>query len=187
MTPLTHPYGYKFIHWHSTTRISATQWGSEHAWHLMAFLMQLVLKTRSFTAPTRRLVAHNLPLLEEKKKGREDEEEDVSNCRMTARKREGTVNWVEEALDRTLWRTGCGRGHGPVVRETTEWRWWIYRVALCTRLHFISSTYTEIWAHRGAIEFIFDIASTVGDNVLCFCFEASRMSLRDHLNPVSVA
>jgi len=35
-------------------------------------------------------------------------------------------------------------------------------------------------------QFIFDIASTVGDNALCFCFVASRMSLRDHLNPVSV-
>jgi len=27
----------------------------------------------------------------------------------------------EEALDRTLWRTGFGRGYGHVVRETTEW------------------------------------------------------------------
>jgi hypothetical protein len=26
----------------------------------------------------------------------------------------------EEALDRTLWRTGFGRGYGPVVRQTTE-------------------------------------------------------------------
>jgi hypothetical protein len=26
----------------------------------------------------------------------------------------------EEALDRTLWRTGFGRGCGPVVRQTTE-------------------------------------------------------------------
>jgi hypothetical protein len=26
----------------------------------------------------------------------------------------------EEALDRTVWRTGFGRGHGPVVRQTTE-------------------------------------------------------------------
>jgi hypothetical protein len=27
----------------------------------------------------------------------------------------------EEALDLTLWRTGFGRGYGPVVRQTTEW------------------------------------------------------------------
>jgi len=26
----------------------------------------------------------------------------------------------EEALDRTMWRTRCGRGYGPVVRETAE-------------------------------------------------------------------
>jgi hypothetical protein len=27
----------------------------------------------------------------------------------------------EEALDRTLRRTRCGRGYGPVVRQSTEW------------------------------------------------------------------
>ena len=26
----------------------------------------------------------------------------------------------DEALDRTLWRTGFGRGYGPVLKETTE-------------------------------------------------------------------
>ena len=26
----------------------------------------------------------------------------------------------EEALDRTVWRTGCGIGRGPVVRQTRE-------------------------------------------------------------------
>jgi hypothetical protein len=26
----------------------------------------------------------------------------------------------EEVLDRTLWRTGFGRGYGPVVRQTAE-------------------------------------------------------------------
>jgi hypothetical protein len=26
----------------------------------------------------------------------------------------------EEALDHTLWRTGFGRGYGPVVRQTAE-------------------------------------------------------------------
>jgi len=27
----------------------------------------------------------------------------------------------EEALDRSLWRTGSGRGYEPVVRQTTGW------------------------------------------------------------------
>jgi len=26
----------------------------------------------------------------------------------------------EEALDHTLWRTYCGRGYGPIVRQNTE-------------------------------------------------------------------
>jgi hypothetical protein len=26
----------------------------------------------------------------------------------------------EEALDRILWRTGFGRGYGPIVRQTIE-------------------------------------------------------------------
>jgi hypothetical protein len=29
-------------------------------------------------------------------------------------------DFKDEALDRTLWRTRCGRGYGPVVRQTTE-------------------------------------------------------------------
>jgi hypothetical protein len=32
-------------------------------------------------------------------------------------------NLKEDALDRTLWRTCFGRGYGPVVRQTTEWKW----------------------------------------------------------------
>jgi hypothetical protein len=27
----------------------------------------------------------------------------------------------EEALDSTMWRTRCGRGYGPVIRQATEW------------------------------------------------------------------
>jgi len=27
----------------------------------------------------------------------------------------------DEALDHTLWRTRLGRGHGPAVRQITEW------------------------------------------------------------------
>ena len=37
-----------------------------------------LLKTRSCTAPIRRLMSHNVLLLKEEYKGREDEEEDVS-------------------------------------------------------------------------------------------------------------
>jgi len=35
------------------------------------------------------------------------------------------VNWKleVEALDHTLWRTCCGTGIGPVVRQSTWWLW----------------------------------------------------------------
>ena len=32
----------------------------------------------------------------------------------------GYWNLKEEALDRTVWRTGFRRGYGPVERQTTE-------------------------------------------------------------------
>jgi hypothetical protein len=32
----------------------------------------------------------------------------------------GHCKLKEEALDHTLWRTGFGRGFGPVVRQTAE-------------------------------------------------------------------
>jgi hypothetical protein len=32
----------------------------------------------------------------------------------------GCYKLKEEALDRTLWRKGFGRGYGPVVRQTVE-------------------------------------------------------------------
>jgi len=32
----------------------------------------------------------------------------------------GYCRLKEEALDRTMWRTGFGRGCGPVVRQTVE-------------------------------------------------------------------
>jgi len=34
--------------------------------------------------------------------------------------RRGYCNLKEEALARTVWRTGFGRGYGAVVRPTTE-------------------------------------------------------------------
>ena len=37
------------------------------------------------------------------------------------KERRGYCQLKEEALDRTVWRAGFGRGFGPAVRETTEW------------------------------------------------------------------
>jgi hypothetical protein len=34
--------------------------------------------------------------------------------------RRGYSHLKEEALDRTMWRAGLGRGFGPVVRQTAE-------------------------------------------------------------------
>ena len=36
------------------------------------------------------------------------------------KKRRGYSHLKEEALDRTKWRDGFGRGFGPVVRQTTK-------------------------------------------------------------------
>jgi len=47
-------------------------------------------------------------------------EEDVGNYWMTIRKGEDTLIRREEALDRTMWRAGFGRGFGPVVRQTAK-------------------------------------------------------------------
>jgi hypothetical protein len=37
------------------------------------------------------------------------------------KERRGNWHLKEEALDRTVWRAGFGRGFGPVVRQTAEW------------------------------------------------------------------
>jgi hypothetical protein len=36
------------------------------------------------------------------------------------KERRGYWKFKEEALDRNLWRIRCGRGYGPVVRQTAE-------------------------------------------------------------------
>jgi len=36
------------------------------------------------------------------------------------KKRRGYSHLKEEAVDRTMWRAGFGRGFGPVVRQTTK-------------------------------------------------------------------
>jgi len=35
---------------------------------------------------------------------------------------EESISWnmEEKALDCTLWKTRCGRGYGPITRQTTE-------------------------------------------------------------------
>jgi hypothetical protein len=37
------------------------------------------------------------------------------------KERRGYLHLSEEALDRTVWRAGFGRGFGPVVRQTAKW------------------------------------------------------------------
>jgi hypothetical protein len=37
------------------------------------------------------------------------------------KKRRGYSHLKVEALDRTMWRAGFGRGFGPVVRQTAKW------------------------------------------------------------------
>jgi hypothetical protein len=39
----------------------------------------------------------------------------------------GYCKLKEEAIDRTLWRTGFGRSYGPLARQATQWK------SLCTR------------------------------------------------------
>ena len=36
------------------------------------------------------------------------------------KERRGYSHLKEESLDRIMWRVCCGRGFGPVVRQTTE-------------------------------------------------------------------
>ena len=36
------------------------------------------------------------------------------------KERRGYSHLKEEAQDRTIWRARCGRGFGPVVRQTTK-------------------------------------------------------------------
>jgi hypothetical protein len=36
------------------------------------------------------------------------------------KERRGYARLNEKALDRTMWRARCGRGFGPVVRQTTK-------------------------------------------------------------------
>jgi hypothetical protein len=45
---------------------------------------------------------------------------DASSGDKTIRERRGYSHLREEALDRTMWRAGFGRGFGPVVRQAAK-------------------------------------------------------------------
>jgi len=61
-------------------------------------------KIEGWTEVTRRCGRRRKQLLDDRKRK-------IGYCKLTA-----------EALDRPLWRTRFGRGHGPVVRQTTGCR-----------------------------------------------------------------
>ena len=47
----------------------------------------------------------------------------------------------EEALDRTMWRAGFGRGFGPVVRQTTKL---MNKVRQVCQAHFVAPNKVEV-------------------------------------------
>jgi hypothetical protein len=59
-------------------------------------------------------------LLKERWKCREEEKEDVSSYWMTLRKQEDTENRKRKHYNHILCRTHFQKGHGPVIRQTTE-------------------------------------------------------------------
>jgi len=75
------------------------------------------------------------------------------------KKTRGYWKLKEEALDRTLWRTCCGKGYGPVVWQTRKWVklmpfcWWpgtfMYSVVLMcltnSLCHFRLYFPTRVW------------------------------------------
>jgi len=55
------------------------------------------------------------------------------------KERRGYSHLKEEALDRTMWRAGFGRGFGPVVRQTAKWM-----NELCSWLQHLLSRFNSI-------------------------------------------
>jgi len=49
------------------------------------------------------------------KRRREKRRKQLLNC---LKEKTGYWKLKHEVLDRSLWRTSCGRGYGPVVRQT---------------------------------------------------------------------
>jgi hypothetical protein len=54
------------------------------------------------------------------------------------KERRGNSHLKEEALDRTMWRVGFGRGFGPVVRQTAKWIYVIW-----PHCHLLQYTWTH--------------------------------------------
>ena len=58
------------------------------------------------------------------------------------KERRGYCHLKEEALDRTMWRAGFGRGFGPVVRQTAEW------MNVCVYIYIYIHTYIYIYMSK---------------------------------------
>ena len=52
----------------------------------------------------------------------------------------GYCKLTEEALDRTMWRTGFGRDCGPVVRQTEGW----VNVSMSCKIYILTKDTTYI-------------------------------------------
>jgi len=114
----------------------------------------------------------------ERWEGREDEEKDVSNYRMTLRIRGNTVNWGKEALDRTLWGTGFGRGFGSVVRQTTECINVRYSSGL--RPHVISQVVTNVSVKPAASMLRTANRASDSSEILIIIYQIIRRHNQDH-------
>jgi hypothetical protein len=54
------------------------------------------------------------------------------------KERRGYSHLKEEALDRTMWRVGVGKGFGPVIRQTTKWMRYISQMNLKVKCQKLS-------------------------------------------------
>ena len=95
-------------------------------------------------------------------KGKTEERTEVTGRQVRRRKQllddlketRGYWKLKAEALDGTVWRTGLGRGCGPVVRQTKEWtnewmnEWseWMNDRYMSIRLHGVTSQKTILTA-----------------------------------------
>jgi hypothetical protein len=60
--------------------------------------------------------------LKERQKERNNGKREIKHKQLLddLKERRGYSHLKEEALDRTVWRAGFGRGFGPVVRQTAK-------------------------------------------------------------------
>jgi hypothetical protein len=62
------------------------------------------------------------------------------------KERRGYSRLREEALDRTMWRAGFGRGFGPVVRQTDKWvKFFLTRISDFNTKIIVSSESNRTW------------------------------------------